>query len=354
MPNIPEHLRQASIALLESSAGSLSLLQDALEAAGLKNTRVLADPANGLAWLLENTWDLLLLDLDMSRPGGFEILRLLRKYLPENQPILAVSCRNDVESRHRALDLGVSDYLCKPVDHREMLLRLRNHLNLWFTRIELDQERRWLEQRVEEHGRELERTTETIVRCLVRVTEYRDNQNGHHMMRIGESVALLARACGCREEWVGQLRVAATMHDVGMVGIPDYILLKPGPLDEAETQVMRRHAQLGHQFLSDSAANPLLQLAAEVALHHHERWDGSGYPAGLKGEAIPLSARIVALCDVYDVLRTPRPFRPAWTVKEAQLYIREQSGRQFDPELVRLMDRHMFEQFESLRLVWSD
>lgn len=354
MLNIPEHLRQATIVLLGGADGGLQHIQDALRSASLHNIRMLDDLANGLTWLMENPWDLLLIDLDMTRPGGFEVLQLLRKYLPENQPIIAVSSRGDTESRHRALDLGVSDLLSKPVDSREMLLCLRNHLNLWFTCIELDRERRLLEQRVEERSREIEQASEMVVRTLVRVTEYRDKQNGHHMIRIGEMVALLARACGCREPWISQLRTAATMHDVGMAGIPDHILLKSGPLDEEETQIMRRHAELGHQFLSNASGNPMMQLAAEVALYHHERWDGSGYPRGLRGEDIPLSARIVALCDVYDALRSPRPFKDAWTPKEAQLYIREQSGHQFDPELVNLMDRQLFEQFENLRLIWTD
>jgi putative two-component system response regulator len=354
MRSIPEYLCKANVVLLESAAGSLDTLRGALEAGGLKNVRVLADPANGLTWLLENPWDLLLFDLDMYRPGGFEILRLLRKFLPETQPIIAISSRNDVDSRHKALDLGISDFLSKPVDTGEMLLRLRNHLNLWFTRNELDNERRLLEQRIEERSRELEKTTEMVVRSLVRITEYRDNHSGHHMIRIGESAALLARACGCLTPWIEQLRVAATMHDVGMVGIPDQILLKPGPLDEEETRVMRQHAELGHRFLSDADNHPLLQLAAEIALHHHERWDGSGYPHGLKGDAIPLSARIVAICDVYDALRAARPFKQPWTAKEAQLYIREQAGHAFDPELVRLMDRELFARFENLRLAWSD
>lgn len=354
MLNIPEHLRQANIVLLEDVGSHLSLLERVLHTAGLKKTRAFSDTAQGLPWLLESPWDLLLLDFDMPRPGGLEILSLLRKYLPESQPIIAVSSRNDVDSRRRALDLGVSDYLCKPVDPQELLLRVRNHLSLWFTRIELDNERRLLEQRVEERTREVQRTTEMVIRCLVRVTEYRDNQSGHHMIRIGETAALLARAYGCPPQWVNQLRLAATMHDVGMVGIPDRILLKPGPFDEEEAQVMHRHTELGHQFLNDASGNSLLKLGAEVARHHHEKWDGSGYPQGLSGDAIPLSARIVSLCDVYDALRATRPFKPAWSAKEAQLYIREQSGRHFDPELVELMDRQMFEGFESLRMTWSD
>ncbi|MCM2318577.1 MAG: response regulator [Pseudomonas sp.] len=354
MLNIPEHLCQSNIVLLEAAGGNLTLPASALEAAGLKNTRVFSDPAQGLPWLLENSWDLLLLDLDIPRPGGLEILSLLRKYLPESLPIIAVSTHRDIDSRRRALDFGVSDYLCKPVDIQEMLLRLRNHLSLWFTRIELDNERRLLEKRVEERTREVQRTTEMVIRCLVRVTEYRDNQSGHHMIRIGESAALLARAYGCRTPWVNQFRLAATMHDIGKVGIPDHVLLKPGPLDEEETLAMRQHVELGGQFLSDGSGNPLLQLGAEIARHHHEKWDGSGYPQGLKGDAIPLSARIVALCDVYDALRAARPFRQAWSAKEAQMFIREQSGHHFDPELVALMDRQMFEAFENLRMIWSD
>ncbi len=354
MLNIPEHLCQSNIVLLEAAAGHLTLPASALNAAGLKNIRVFSDPAQGLPWLLENSWDLLLLDLDIPRPGGLEIVSLLRKYLPESLPIIAVSTHRDIDSRRRALNLGVSDYLCKPVDVQEMLLRLRNHLSLWFTRLELDKERRLLERRVEERTRDVQKTTEMVTRCLVRVSEYRDNQSGHHMIRIGESAALLARAYGCRTPWISQLRLAATMHDIGKVGIPDRILLKPGPLDAEETQVMREHVELGYHFLSDASGNALLQLAAEVARYHHEKWDGSGYPQGLKGEAIPLSARIVALCDVYDALRAARPFREAWSAKEAQLFIREQAGRYFDPELVRLMDRQMFESFENLRMIWSD
>lgn len=354
MLNIPEYLLKAKVVVLEATGSGLDRLAAELESAGLTHIQVFGETAKGLPWLLENSWDLLLLDFDMSRPGGMEVLSLLRKYLPESQPIIAVSGRNDVDSRRRALDLGVSDYLCKSVDPQELLLRVRNHLSLWFARIELDNERRLLEQRVEERTREVQKTTEMVIRCLVRVTEHRDNLSGHHMVRIGEMAALLGRAYGCPPPWVGQLRMAAAMHDVGMVGIPDRILLKPGPLDEEETQLMRQHAELGHRFLNDASGTPLLQLAAEIARYHHEHWDGSGYPLGLKGDAIPLSARIVALCDVYDALRAERPFKQAWTPKEAQLYIREQSGRHFDPELVNLMDRRMFEGFENLRMIWAD
>ncbi|MGY8828353.1 MAG: HD-GYP domain-containing protein, partial [Pseudomonadales bacterium] len=194
---------------------------------------------------------------------------------------------------------------------------------------------------------------QAVIRCLARAADYKDNETGNHIMRIGESAALLARAYGMDAPWVELLRQAAPMHDVGKIGIPDSILCKPGKLTDDERLVMNTHAQIGHDILQDSAASPLLVLAAEIALHHHEKWDGSGYPQGLAGEAIPLSARIVALCDVYDALRSTRPYKPAWPAEKAQALIREQAGQHFDPALVQLMES-LFEHIEGVHRRLAD
>jgi putative two-component system response regulator len=159
---------------------------------------------------------------------------------------------------------------------------------------------------------------------------------------------LIAAALGQPAEWVERIRLAAPMHDVGKIGIPDHILLKPGTLTDLERKIMQRHTQIGHAILRDGEESPLLEMAAEIALYHHERWDGTGYPHGLKGEQIPLAARVVALCDVYDALRSPRPYKEPWSKERAQAYIREQAGLYFDPTLVEVLNG-MFQQIEDMQ-----
>ncbi|MBU1332254.1 MAG: response regulator [Gammaproteobacteria bacterium] len=348
-----ESLRFASVVVIDDVAANLRLLESSLRALGLRQVRAFSDSAAGLDWLLNNPWDLLLLDLDMPAPDGFEILRQLGGRKRCSSPVILVTALSDAENRRRGLELGANDYVSKPLDLPELLLRVCNNLELSQASKALQHERDSLEEKVRERTQALDQSFQSVIRSLARAADYKDNETGNHIMRIGESAALIGRALGLEPEWVELLRQAAPMHDVGKIGIPDAILLKPGRLTDEERTLMSRHARIGHDILRDEQYSPLLELAAEIALNHHEKWDGSGYPQGLRGEEIPLSARIVALCDVYDALRSSRPYKPAWTAENAQAYILEQAGQHFDPQLVAIM-RLLFDDLEAMQQCLAD
>ncbi len=345
---LPDALRFARIVAVDDQPANLRLIQTSLKAFGARQVEAFTDSAAALQWLQSNPWDLLLLDLDMPAPNGFEILRQLQQRDRCCRPVIIVTAMSDAENRRRGLDLGANDYLSKPLDLPELLLRVRNTLQLSLASQALARERDDLERMVKERTRELEDSFHAVIRGLSRAAEYKDNETGNHILRIGETAALMANVIGCDPRWAELLRLAAPMHDVGKIGIPDSILLKPGPLSPAERELMNRHARIGHDILRDETRSPLLDLAAEVALNHHERWDGSGYPNGLHGVAIPLSARIVTLCDVYDALRSKRPYKEAWPVERARAHIREQAGKHFDPTLVEVLES-LYDEIEALR-----
>lgn len=350
---LSDALRFATVVVIDDMAPNLRLLESSLKAFGLRQVHAFSNSGEGLEWLQRNHWDLLLLDLDMPAPNGFDVLQQLAGRDRNAAPVIIVTALSGVEDRLRGLELGANDYICKPLDLPELLLRVRNNLQLSLASQALQRERDLLEVKVLQRTEQLGASYQAVIRCLTRAAGYKDNETGNHIMRIGESAALLARAYGMDLPWVELLRQAAPMHDVGKIGIPDSILSKPGRLTEEERTVMNTHAQIGHDILQDADPSPLLSLAAEIALHHHERWDGSGYPQGLAGEAIPLSARIVALCDVYDALRSPRPYKTAWPVEKAQAFIREQAGKHFDPQLVQLMES-LFEHIEGVQSRLAD
>lgn len=345
---LPDALRFARIVAVDDQPANLRLIQTSLKAFGARQVEAFTDSAAALQCLQSNPWDLLLLDLDMPAPNGFEILRQLQQRDRCCQPIIIVTAMSDADNRRRGLDLGANDYLSKPLDLPELLLRVRNTLHLGLASQALMRERDDLERMVKERTRELEDSFHAVIRGLSRAAEYKDNETGNHILRIGETAALMAKAIGCDARWAELLRLAAPMHDVGKIGIPDSILLKPGPLTADERVLMNRHARIGHDILRDESRSPLLDMAAEVALSHHERWDGSGYPNGLQGEAIPLSARIVTLCDVYDALRSKRPYKEAWPIERARSHMREEAGKHFDPSLVAVLES-LYDEIESLR-----
>jgi len=350
---LTEAMRFAKVVVIDDVAANLRLLESSLRALGLSQVKAFSDSAAGLAWLQQNPWDLLLLDLDMPQPDGFEILRQLSERDRSCSTVIVVTALSDADNRRRGLAMGANDYISKPLDLPELLMRVHSCLQLSRASQLLKQERASLEQKVQQRTEQLSASFQSLVRSLSRAAEYKDDETGSHIMRIGASAALIASALGQDPEWVELLRLAAPMHDVGKIGIPDNILLKPGAFTAEERAIMNRHAQIGFDILHDEAHSPLLELAAEVALYHHEKWDGSGYPAGLRGEAIPLAARIVALCDVYDALRSTRPYKQAWPAERAQQLIRTEAGRHFDPQLVQVIEG-LFEQIEDLQNRFSD
>ncbi|AEB57269.1 HD domain-containing phosphohydrolase [Ectopseudomonas mendocina] len=344
---------QSRVVIVDDVVANSRLLESSLKAFGLRDTISFSDSAIALEWLQHNPWNLLLLDLDMPAPNGFDILRSLVGRDRSSNPIIIITALNDSTSRRTGLELGANDYLSKPVDLPEVILRVRSNLQLSQATLGLHEANRTLEQRVRERTAQLSQSYSALVRTLCRASAYRDSETGNHIVRIGESAALIARAYGMSSEWVELIRQAAPMHDVGKIGIADQILLKPGALNDEERRLMQEHPRIGYSILADQHASELTAMAAEIALTHHEKWDGSGYPNGLSGHQIPLSGRIVAICDVYDALRMPRPYKAAWPVEKAQAFIREQAGKHFDPELVTLVES-LYEQIETLQHELSD
>lgn len=298
------------------------------------------DPETALRWCDDNRTDLLLLDYRMPVVDGLEFARRFRRpMLHRDVPIVLVTVVGDEPIRQAALEAGVIDFLVKPVRPRELRARCRNLLQLRQQSESVKQRALSLEQRLLASMREVEeRERETLIR-LARAIAYRDASTSANLERVAAVAGMVADAMGLSEDEVRMIELAAPLHDIGKIAIPDAILMKPGPLTAEETETMRQHPQIGYELLSDSQ-NRFIQLSALIALRHQERYDGSGYPDGLAGEAIPLEARIVAIADVFDALMSRRPYKRAWTIEESLAYIGENSGRHFDPRCVEAMLRN--------------
>ena len=293
-----------------------------------------ASPLEALQWAIGNRADLALVDYRMPEMDGVELARRLRA-LPgyEHMPIVMVTSEEERAIRYAALDTGVTDFLNKPLDMRECLARCRNLLTLRRQQILLEDRQQHLEFAVHAATQRVrEREKETLAR-LARAGEFRDEDTGLHLARMARYSRLIAEAIGQTSEEAETIELAAPLHDIGKIGIPDHILLKPASLDDGELVVMRDHPRIGHEILKGSASI-YVNMGALIALGHHEKFDGSGYPAKLAGEAIPLCARIVAVADVYDALTSVRPYKDAWTTEAAFEYLRTQRGRHFEPRLV--------------------
>src|SRR5688500_12125872 len=293
-----------------------------------------ARPVDAVVWATRHIADLVLVDYMMPDMDGIEFVKRLRA-LPgyEHVPIVMVTVHDDRKVRYAALDAGITDFLTKPLDARECLARCRNLLTLRRQQLALEDRRRHLEYMVEDATREVrEREKETLLR-LARAGEFRDEETGYHLIRMSRYSRLIANALTLEHDETETIELAAPLHDIGKIGIPDQILLKPSRLEDGEWSVMRRHPVIGHEILKASASK-YVRMGALVALGHHEKYDGSGYPNGLVGDHVPLCARIVAVADVYDALSSVRPYKKAWPSEEAFEYVLSQRGRHFDPRLI--------------------
>jgi len=271
--------------------------------------------------------DIILLDIMMPGMDGYQVCRFLKAdFSTRNIPVIFITAKDETEDETRGFELGAVDYITKPVSPLVVKARIRTHLALYDQNRELD-------RKVRQRTRQLEQTRLEIIRRLGRAAEYKDNETGLHVIRMSHYSRLLGLAAGMSEEEADLLLNAAPMHDIGKIGIPDEILSKPGKLDKDERKLMGEHPDFGGNIIGTHTSE-LLDLARTVALTHHEKWDGTGYPNGLKGEEIPLAGRIVAIADVFDALTTDRPYKKAWSVEQAVTYLKEQSGKHFDPDLV--------------------
>jgi putative two-component system response regulator len=290
---------------------------------------------DALDWLVDNEPDLVIVDYMMPDIDGLEFMRLLRE-IPGREvvPVVMITANDQKQLRYRALDLGATDFLTKPVDKVEFLARTRNMLLVSDARKQLTDRATWLADEVRKATAEIvARERETVFR-LCKAAEYRDPETGAHILRMAHYSQLIARGMGLSVDDQELLLEAAPMHDIGKVGIADNILLKPGKLNGEEFEVMKQHAIYGYELLKGSASE-VLQAGAEIARGHHEKYDGTGYPAGVRGTDIPLFSRIVAVADVFDALTSERPYKKAWTLEAAVDFLVKGSGTHFDPQCVQ-------------------
>ncbi len=346
-------LAESKILIVDDNPANVALLEAILEEDDYQQLFTTTDPREVAALYHEHRFDLILLDIRMPWLSGFEVMALLAEAIGEDYvPVIVLTAQTDTETRRQALDSGAKDFLTKPFAAWEVLLRIRNCLEtrMYYTRQVLRAET--LEKEVRQRTEEIRQTQLEIVRRLGVAGEFRDNETGAHVERISHFSSLLARLHGQESDYTTMLFYASTMHDVGKIGIRDDVLLKPGRLTEEERLEINRHPVIGSQIIGDHPSE-LMTMAWETTRFHHEKWDGSGYPHGLAGEEIPLCARIVAVCDVFDALISRRPYKEAWSVDDAAAEIHQQAGRHFDPELVALFIAHL-DQFITIHQRFAD
>jgi len=328
----------AHIVVIDDEAANLRLLSAMLERAGFHTVTALTDARELAQLIVESPVDLVITDLHMPICDGFGVLDILTPLINlERLPVLVVTGDTSRDARQRILTRGAKDFVTRPFDMIELILRVRNLLESRMLYQDLRKQNRALLESASGRTRELESTRIEIIERLALAAEYRDDDTSQHNRRVGDLSARLAEAIGWTREDAGLLRRAAGLHDIGKIGIPDALLRKPGALTFSEVLVMRTHAAIGARILGGSHI-PLLQLAETVAISHHERWDGTGYPRALKGNAIPLAGRIVAVVDAFDAITSHRPYRAARPAHLALQVLREEYDRHFEGRLIEALE----------------
>ncbi len=339
---IQDEVKRAKILVVDDEQPNVELLSLLLGNWGFQNVRTLTDSTQAVDTVHSWRPDIVLLDLHMPRKSGFQVLDELRPMtisMEEYLPIIVLTADATKQARQRALSGGAKDFLSKPFDAVEVCLRTANMIETRLLQMRLASYNQLLEKTVSERTaalvgamEELQESKTEILRRLARAAEFRDDATGQHTLRVGIISAAIARQLRLPEDFIENLERVAPLHDIGKIGVPDEILLKPGKLDPAEWETMKQHTTIGFEILSGSK-NPLIVMAEEIVRTHHECWDGKGY-IGMKGEEIPMSGRIVAAADVFDALVHDRPYKNAWPVEKALEELRSQKGKKFDPAVV--------------------
>jgi len=343
-------IKEMNLLIVDDTVDNLLFLKHLFSRKGFSNITTIEDSRQVLSQVEQQEPDIILLDLMMPHLDGFEILKLMTERLEESAflPIVVLTADANKETRQRSLDEGAIDFLTKPLDAMEVLQRVKNLLKTRYLYKQQKQYSTQLELAVLERTRELKESYQAlqntnqaldesyieIVERLAQAAEYRDDDTGQHTLRVGELSSLIAKQLGLTLEFTELIQNAARLHDLGKIGIPDSILLKPAKLTDNEFAEMKKHTEIGAKILA-RAKSPLLQLAEKIALSHHEHWNGNGYPNGVAGEDIPIEARIVAVVDVYDALTHERPYKKAWSDEDAIAFLQEQQGKHFDPTIVQ-------------------
>lgn len=344
------------IVLIDDEELNTLIVQQYLKNSGYQKIVAINEPKEALKAIQDEKPDLILLDIVMPEISGLQILEVLSiTDLVSSIPVLVLTASSDANIRSQCLELGAADFLAKPLDPTDLVPRVRNALESKLNREQMANYAVMLEQEVQIRTEELASSRMEVVRCLARAAERRDDDTGQHIMRVGRYVGVIARTLGMSAETVAMLEMAAQLHDIGKIAIPDSILHKPGKLTAEEFKLMQTHCEIARGIISPAAdrvgstngsigrsvtslqqesTSPLMKLASRIAESHHEKWDGSGYPNGLKGHAIPIEGRMTAVADVFDALSTKRPYKKAFPLDKCVEIIREGSGRHFDPMIV--------------------
>ncbi len=328
-------IKQSRILIVDDMPVNVMVLETTLRRDGYANIVTATDPRTVEKHVETTEFDLIFLDIRMPHINGFELCERLSANMGDDDylPVIVVTAQTDKETRNKSLSLGARDFITKPFENQEVLLRTRNALQIRALYKERRDQAALLERRVVERTRDLEDAQLEIVRRLGIASSFRDNETGAHVRRMSEGCRLIALEAGLGDAFARMILRASPMHDVGKIGIPDHVLLKPGPLDPEEWAIMQRHSEIGADMLSGHPS-PVMQMAERIAHSHHERWDGKGYPRGLAGNEIPVEARICAISDVFDALTSRRPYKEPWPPSRAIDFIRSGGGTQFDPRIV--------------------
>ena len=332
-----------TILVLDDEPDNVLLIEETIKR-NLPDVRTLGftSPQAAVAWCQANEPDLCLFDYKMPGMSGIEFMTQVRRRAAfQGIPMIMITGQPSTELQQLALERGATDFLSKPINVADVVVRTRNHLRLRESLRDGRQDMNRLESEIKETAQLLvEQEQAVIIQRLMHLSGYRDEETGNHMRRMAHIAQLIGQELGLDARFCDMLLLAAPMHDIGKVGIPDRILLKPGRLDPVERGIMQTHARIGHDLLKDSHSE-LLRMGAEIALTHHEKYSGEGYPNGLSGEAIPLSGRIVATADVFDALVNARHYKKAWALGDALAFMRAERGRHFDTGCVTALLRRI-------------